>query len=170
MQRPTFIEYAQRTGRGMITGHGFALMGSMKHALFEAPYGSKMAEFKSNFALTSKQNAVSMAKWALCSATITPYITSRIKNPIVADIAEGSMVGALLEWRNGMKGIASGAFQGALQSVFMTVVGKGLQIVLTPINTYRNNQRVKKFTIERNQNTLKSPFEAISTVFFNSPK
>lgn len=168
MQRPTFQEYAQRAGRGMLTGHGFAFVGALRHSLFEAPSGSKLADFKSQFSVVSKQNAISMASWAMCSATLTPYINQRIKNPLLADIAEGAATGALLEWRNGMKGVAGGAFTGAFQSVFMMVVGKGLSFALKPINEYRQKQQIKQFAIERNQETLKSPFEAISTVFFNS--
>ena len=106
-----------------------------------------------------------MAQWSLVHMSIDPFISKYIKNPFLNEVAGGAATGAVMEWRNGIKGIATGAFQGALQNVFMSAIGFGIRTVVAPVLSLKQKHDMKKFSEARNKETYKAPFEALFTAF-----
>ena len=162
----TIAQVTQNLGKGFLTGQVFAAAGAFSHSFFTAPKGSKILDFSTQFSSLSKANGVSMAEYSLLHMALDPYISRYIKNPVANDIAGGAITGAVMEWRNGFKGMASGAFQGVLQNIFMKAVFSSIRTVYSPIYNYRAKRQFKKFTQERNAKTFMSPFNAIATAFF----
>ena len=164
--RPNLAQITNNLGRGFLTGQVFATMGAFSHALFTAPKGSKVIDFTTQFAQLSKQNGVSMAEWSLLHAAIDPHISRYIHNPYLNDIAGGAVSGAIMEWRNGFKGMVGGAFQGVLQNIIMNTIFTSVRTVSSPIFSYTQKRKMKKFTQARNAQTFMSPFNAITSAFF----
>ena len=171
MQQEITIENVyKRLGGGFITGQVFAAAGAFSHSLFTAPRGSKLIDFSTQFSTLSKSNGVSMAEWSLLHMAIDPFITKYIKNPYVNDIASGAATGAIMEWRNGFKGMASGAFQGVIQNIFMNSIFASIRTVSSPVLSYKYKRQMKNFQKERNEKTMMSPFNAIMSAFFPQKK
>ena len=165
MEIPTITQISQRVGKGFITGHAFASAGAIVHTVFSAPKGSKISEFSVQFSQRARDNGVSMATWAIVNSVATdPLVNKYIKDPYLRELASGALTGGIMEWRNGVKGVMSGAFQGVLQSLFMNSVGAVIRTTVGPITTYIHKQKAKKFREERNAETLKPPLEAIMSV------
>jgi len=168
MESPTFKDYFNSAGRGFIMGQGFAAFSSASHAIFHAPSGSRFKDFVSQFSQQSFQNGTNMAHWSIVQLTVDPIIRKTVPNPFLQNIVGGAVTGALIEWRNGTKGMAIGAIQGAGQSLMMAVVGPVIGFVAKPITEMHAQKKVREFHEGRSNRVFQSPQQALREAFFHT--
>ena len=167
MESPTFKDFCNSAGRGFIMGQGFAAVSSLSHSILHTPNGSKIKNFFSEYSHLSFINGTNMAQWSIVQLTIDPIIKKSIKKPWLQNVLGGALTGAVLEWRNGTKGMFSGAVQGAGQSLLMSFVGPVIGIVAKPINDYRIKKQIKDFHDNRGKEVFQHPINAMYNAFFN---
>ncbi|KAH0794922.1 hypothetical protein GPJ56_001199 [Histomonas meleagridis] len=159
-------EFFHSVGNGFIVGQGLTAASSAYHSLMNNPPGKKLQGFISDLGYNSFNNGIEMAKWSIVSSTIEPYIAPHIQTPWLRSVVSGAATGALMEVRNGLNGIATGAFSGAMQSVTMSIFNNVVGFVLSPINNMRMSRARNKFNEKRNKAIFSEPIDVISKAFF----
>lgn len=157
--------FIDSSGNGFLTGQVFAIAGSLKHFVLEAPPGRRLESFRTNLAQASFSTGVSMATWSIVSSIVEPVVGRYIQTGWLKSMVNSAATGALTELRNGPTGMLGGAMTGVMQSVFMTGVQKAAGTVLAPLHEYRRQATMKKFNEARNQAMFETPFSVFESVF-----
>ena len=155
----------RKAGAGFLSGQGFAAAVSLYHSLFKAPSGKEVSDFYHQFKQNSKSDGVTMAVWSILNSLIEPIIQERVKSKPMQYIISGATSSAIMSIRNGTTDMAKQAIAGAAQSLALGLLESGVEIALKPLDMKLMKNFDDHFFKDRSETVLRSPTEAISSVF-----